>query len=88
MIKDKLDFSGGRKIAEMQCSIKQKNCPIARGEKIMSEDITFCFSECDMKRCIRNKKNIKHPEILHSFAFLEMTEDCLKSSIKNEGEKI
>lgn len=54
----------------------------------MSEDITFCFSECDMKRCIRNKKNIKHPGILHSFAFLEMTEDCLKSSIKNEGEKI
>ena len=54
----------------------------------MSEDITFCFSECDIKRCIRNKKNIKHPEIFHSFAFLEMTEDCLKSSIKNEGEMI
>lgn len=40
------------------------------------------------KKMYKKQKNIKHPEIFHSFAFLEMTEDCLKSSIKNEGEKI
>lgn len=48
----------------------------------MNEDITFCFSDCKITKCIRNKKNIKHQEIQHSYAFLEGTDCCIKT-IKN-----
>ena len=44
---------------------------------IMSEDITYCLSECNNMKCFRNKRYIKIP-IPHSFAFLEGTEDCHK----------
>lgn len=44
---------------------------------IMSEDITYCLSECNDMKCFRNKRHIKLP-IHHSFAFLEGTEDCHK----------
>lgn len=52
-----------------------------------SEDITFCFSECENMKCIRNKKHIKL-SIPHSFAFLEGTEDCLKGIKTNERTPI
>ena len=52
---------------------------------IMSEDITYCLSECNDMKCFRNKGYIKIPiphsfAFLdpHSFAFLEGTEDCHK----------
>lgn len=50
----------------------------------MSEDITFCLSDCKLKKCVRNKKNIKQFGIPHSFAYLENTEYCLKNK---KGEK-
>lgn len=53
---------------------------------MVSEDITFCFSECGNMKCIRNKKHIKLP-IPHSFAFLDGTEDCLKRYEKYERIK-
>lgn len=46
-------------------------------ETIMSEDITYCISECNDMKCFRNKRHIKLL-IPHSFAFLEWTEDCHK----------
>lgn len=42
-----------------------------------SEDIIYCINDkCDKMECFRNPKHIKLP-ILHSFGFLEGTEDCL-----------
>ena len=46
-----------------------------------SEDITFCFSECENMKCIRLT-------IPHSFEFLEGTEDCLKGIKTNERTPI
>ena len=43
-----------------------------------SEDITFCFSDCKIKSCPRNKKNIKQFFRTHSFAYFEGTEYCEK----------
>ena len=43
----------------------------------MSEDITYCASDCSLTGCVRNKKNIRQM-IPHSFALLEGTEECLK----------
>ena len=42
----------------------------------MSNDITFCGSECDVKNCFRHPSNIKHSSMLHSFADFKGTEDC------------
>ena len=42
----------------------------------MSDDITFCASECNCKNCFRHPSNIKRPDIPHSFADLKGTEDC------------
>lgn len=46
----------------------------------MSDDITFCMKfNCTMvKGCDMNPKNIRHPEIPHSFAYYEGTEYCPK----------
>ena len=44
---------------------------------VASKDITFCILDCDNMKCFRNKKHIKHPELPHSFAYLENTKDCL-----------
>lgn len=41
-----------------------------------SEDITFCGSDCNNKKCFRHPSNIKEPRIPHSFAYLKDTEDC------------
>lgn len=44
-----------------------------------SEDITFCMNRnCNIKKCIRNPKHIKLHWLLHSYAYLEDTEECLK----------
>lgn len=42
----------------------------------MSDDITFCGSDCDNKKCFRHPSNIREPRIPHSFAYLKYTEDC------------
>ena len=42
----------------------------------MSQDITFCGSDCDNKKCFRHPSNIKEPRIPHSFAYLKDTDDC------------
>lgn len=44
----------------------------------ITDDITFCIRRCSWKRCVRNKVNIHHPELPHSFADLKDTEDCLR----------
>ena len=52
-------------------------------EKNMSDDITFCASECDNKSCFRHPSNIKDPDGLHSFAYLKGTEEwCGKEGSK------
>ena len=42
----------------------------------MTEDITYCISDCPYMRCKRNKKNI-YKSIPHSYAELKNTEYCL-----------
>ena len=37
----------------------------------MSEDITFCYADCNLLRCARNKKNIREYWMDHSFAYFE-----------------
>ena len=45
-----------------------------------SEDITYCINDkCEEMMCFRNPKHITLP-MLHSFAFLEGTEDCLMTN--------
>ena len=51
---------------------------------MFSDDITFCVSECDNKSCFRHPSNIKVPDIPHSFAYLEGTEDCPKCGTRLE----
>lgn len=43
----------------------------------ISEDITYCASDCSLTSCFRNRKNIRQM-IPHSFALFEGTEECLK----------
>ena len=42
----------------------------------MSDDITFCGSECNNKKCFRHPSNIQEPRIPHSVAYLKGTEYC------------
>ena len=42
----------------------------------MSDDITFCGSECNNKKCFRHPANIAEPRIPHSFADIKETEYC------------
>ena len=44
----------------------------------MTDDITFCGSECDNTKCRRHRSNIKEPQYPHSVALLEGTEYCEK----------
>ena len=38
-----------------------------RGDR-MSEDITFCMTDCDNTMCYRHPSHIGHPEVPHSYA--------------------
>ena len=49
----------------------------------MSEDITFCGSDCPNMKCERNRKNIKMYWLDHSFAYFE---DCVYR--KNDNVRI
>ena len=42
----------------------------------MSDDITFCSSQCDRVQCYRHPQNIRHPENDHSFADLKGSQFC------------
>ena len=42
----------------------------------MTDDITFCGSDCNNKKCFRHPSNIQEPRIPHSFAYLKDTDDC------------
>ena len=42
----------------------------------MTDDITFCGSDCNNKKCFRHPSNIREPRIPHSFAYLKDTDDC------------
>ena len=47
---------------------------------MFNEDITFCMNDkCDKMECFRNPKHVKLP-IAHSFAWLDGTEHCPKTS--------
>jgi len=46
----------------------------------MTDDITFCGNDCDNKKCLRHRSNIKEPQYPHSVALLEGTEYCEKKS--------
>lgn len=53
----------------------------------MSEDMTYCANwDCKVTRCRRNRANVKHRELLHSYAWLEGTEFC--PDIPSEKEVI
>lgn len=53
----------------------------------MSDDITFCANwNCKVKRCRRNRANVKHRELLHSYAWWEGTELCPDFPKKNNSE--
>lgn len=54
----------------------------------MSDDITFCANwNCKVTRCRRNRANVKHRELLHSYAWLEGTELCPDFPNKNKEVK-
>lgn len=42
----------------------------------MSDDITFCASECNNKKCFRHSSNIQKPRYPHSFAMFKNTDTC------------
>ena len=43
----------------------------------MSEDMTYCANwDCKVTRCRRNRANVKHRELMHSYTWLEGTEFC------------
>lgn len=42
----------------------------------MSDDITFCSSECDRTECPRHPSNIRHDWLDHSFSDLRGTAYC------------
>lgn len=45
----------------------------------MSQDITWCGNkDCTFTECRRHQTHILRPNIPHSFAMLENTEDCYK----------
>lgn len=52
-----------------------------------SEDITYCVSKCNRKKCFRHPSNIHHHEIEHSFADLEGTVYCEKYYDEKERKK-
>lgn len=43
---------------------------------MLFDDITFCGSDCNNKKCIRHPSNIREPNIPHSFAYLKDTDHC------------
>lgn len=42
----------------------------------MTDDITFCMSECKNKKCFRHRSNIQDRTIPHSFSMFENTDTC------------
>ena len=52
-----------------------------------SEDITFCMKDdCDNMMCLRNPNHIKL-SIPHAYAWLEGTDDCLKTNRQSNEDK-
>ena len=54
----------------------------------MSDDITFCGSECNNKKCFRHPTNIAEPRIPHSIAELKGTEYCPLTMTEKEAIEI
>ena len=50
----------------------------------MTDDLTFCGNYCTNTKCRRHRSNIKEPQYPHSFAYLEGTEYCEKTTPKSE----
>ena len=42
----------------------------------MTDDISYCASDCECINCIRNKANIRNPNILYSWSLPEEIPDC------------
>lgn len=42
----------------------------------MSDDITFCMSKCNKKKCFRHPSNIREPQYPHSVAYLKGSAYC------------
>lgn len=41
------------------------------------DDITWCGDhDCPLINCVRNPKNIRNPNALHSFAAFRLTDEC------------
>lgn len=53
----------------------------------MSDDMTFCFKDCNNMNCSRNNKHIQHPELMHSYSFFEGTDECLNTQVKEKAKK-
>lgn len=45
-------------------------------EEWVTDDITFCMSECDYKKCRRHPSNMRNKNIPHSMALLKDTDLC------------
>ena len=54
----------------------------------MSDDITFCMSECDNKECFRHPSNIIDRLIPHSYSDFKGTEACPMNNKKTELEEL
>lgn len=48
----------------------------------MSDDITFCMSECDITECFRHPSNIIDKTIPHSFSFFRGTQTCFSATLE------
>ena len=54
----------------------------------ISDDISFCMNgRCKRTSCFRNPKNIRYPEIPHSFAQFAGTDECPKNRKKGDSKK-
>lgn len=50
-----------------------------------SEDYSYCSQPCENTECVRNNKNIIHPEILHSYVDYSKTDECLERSSDDDS---
>lgn len=47
---------------------------------MLGEEYSYCSHPCKNAKCVRNKSNIVHPEILHEYEDLSNTDECLERS--------
>ena len=53
----------------------------------ISQDITWCMSECNIQNCYRNPVNMTDKTGLHSFAEFKGTDLCPLKELLNEDRR-